>query len=101
MSDPSMIKRNPSRDHDTPVMAKARIRRFVECQILQTIGVDSISTKTKSSHLPTIHSFHLDKTKFKIPFVCGCRNLSEASRRISEAAAIIRTKGESRYWGRG
>jgi pyridoxal 5'-phosphate synthase pdxS subunit len=80
-------------------MAKARIRRFVECQILQNIGVDYFDENEVLT--PTDDTLHPDKTEFKIPFVCGSRNPSEASRRISEAAAMIRTKGESRYWGRG
>lgn len=74
-------------------MAKARIGHFVECQILQAIGVDYID----ESEVLTLadDTFHVDKNAFKVPFVCGCRNLGEALRRISEGAAMIRTKGEA------
>ncbi len=76
-----------------PVMAKVRIGHFVEAQILQAIGVDCID----ESEVLTMadDEYHIDKTKFAIPFVCGCRNLGEALRRIGEGAAMIRTKGEA------
>jgi pyridoxal 5'-phosphate synthase pdxS subunit len=74
-------------------MAKARIGHSVECQILQAIGVDYID---KSEVLtPADDTFHIDKNAFKVPFVCGCRNLGEALRRISEGAAMIQTKGKA------
>ncbi len=75
-----------------PVMAKARIGHFVEAQILEAIGVDMVD---ESEVLTPADKFHIDKTKFTIPFVCGARNLGEACRRISEGAAMIRTKGEA------
>lgn len=75
-----------------PVMAKARIGHFVEAQILEAIGVDMVD---ESEVLTPADEFHIDKTKFTIPFVCGARNLGEACRRISEGAAMIRTKGEA------
>lgn len=75
-----------------PVMAKARIGHFVEAQILEAIGVDMVD---ESEVLTPVDKFHINKTKFTIPFVCGARNLGEACRRISEGAAMIRTKGEA------
>lgn len=75
-----------------PVMAKVRIGHFVEAQILEAIGVDMID---ESEVLTPADEFHIDKTKFKVPFVCGARNLGEALRRIKEGAAMIRTKGEA------
>ncbi|MDI9617223.1 MAG: pyridoxal 5'-phosphate synthase lyase subunit PdxS [Methanothrix sp.] len=75
-----------------PVMAKVRIGHFVEAQILEAIGVDMID---ESEVLTPADEFHIDKTKFKVPFVCGARNLGEALRRIREGAAMIRTKGEA------
>ncbi|EQD56222.1 pyridoxal biosynthesis lyase PdxS, partial [mine drainage metagenome] len=75
-----------------PVMAKARIGHFVEAQILESLGVDYIDESEVLT--PADEEFHIDKTKFKIPFVCGARNLGEALRRIAEGAAMIRTKGE-------
>jgi pyridoxal 5'-phosphate synthase pdxS subunit len=92
MSDPSMIKEIQAAV-TIPVMAKARIGHFVECQILQSIGVDYIDESEVLT--PADNTFHVDKTAFKVPFVCGCRNLGEALRRISEGAAMIRTKGEA------
>lgn len=76
-----------------PVMAKCRIGHFVEAQILETLGIDYID----ESEVLTIadEENHINKHKFKIPFVCGCRNLGEALRRIAEGAAMIRTKGEA------
>jgi pyridoxal 5'-phosphate synthase pdxS subunit len=76
-----------------PVMAKVRIGHFVEAQILQAIGVDCIDESEVLT--PADDEYHVDKTKFTIPFVCGCRNLGEALRRIGEGAAMIRTKGEA------
>jgi len=76
-----------------PVMAKCRIGHFVEAQVLQAIGVDFIDESEVLT--PADEEYHIDKHKFKIPFVCGCRNLGEALRRIGEGAAMIRTKGEA------
>jgi pyridoxal 5'-phosphate synthase pdxS subunit len=76
-----------------PVMAKARIGHFVEAQILEAIGVDCVDESEVLT--PADEEFHIDKAKFKIPFVCGARNLGEALRRIGEGAAMIRTKGEA------
>jgi len=76
-----------------PVMAKVRIGHFVEAQILEALGVDFIDESEVLT--PADESFHIDKRAFKIPFVCGCRDLGEALRRIGEGAAMIRTKGEA------
>ena len=76
-----------------PVMAKARIGHFVEAQALESLGVDMIDESEVLT--PADPFYHIDKHKFKIPFVCGCRNLGEAVRRIFEGAAMIRTKGEA------
>jgi pyridoxal 5'-phosphate synthase pdxS subunit len=76
-----------------PVMAKARIGHFVEAQILQALGVDYIDESEVLT--PADEEFHIDKWGFTVPFVCGCRNLGEALRRIAEGAAMIRTKGEA------
>jgi len=76
-----------------PVMAKCRIGHFVEAQVLEAIGVDFIDESEVLT--PADEEHHIDKTKFKIPFVCGCRDLGEALRRIGEGAAMIRTKGEA------
>src|SRR5277367_768284 len=92
MSDPAMIKEIQAAV-TIPVMAKARIGHFVECQILESIGVDYVDESEVLT--PADNAYHVDKTKFKVPFVCGCRNLGEALRRISEGAAMIRTKGEA------
>lgn len=75
-----------------PVMAKARIGHFVEAQVLESLGVDYIDESEVLT--PADESFHIDKHAFKVPFVCGARNLGEALRRIGEGAAMIRTKGE-------
>ncbi|MHB8841443.1 MAG: pyridoxal 5'-phosphate synthase lyase subunit PdxS [Candidatus Aquicultor sp.] len=75
-----------------PVMAKARIGHFVEAQILEALGVDYIDESEVLT--PADEEHHINKWDFKVPFVCGCRNLGEALRRISEGAAMIRTKGE-------
>ena len=76
-----------------PVMAKCRIGHFVEAQILEAIGVDYIDESEVLT--PADEEHHIDKSAFKVPFVCGCRNLGEALRRIGEGAAMIRTKGEA------
>ncbi len=92
MSDPAMIE-GIMAAVSIPVMAKARIGHFVEAQILEALGVDYID---KSEVLtPADEANHIDKHAFKVPFVCGCRDLGEALRRISEGAAMIRTKGEA------
>jgi len=92
MSDPKMIK-DIMKTVTIPVMAKARIGHFVECQILEAIGVDYIDESEVLT--PADHAHHVEKHSFSVPFVCGCRNLGEALRRISEGAAMIRTKGEA------
>ncbi|MBN1390810.1 MAG: pyridoxal 5'-phosphate synthase lyase subunit PdxS [Candidatus Thermoplasmatota archaeon] len=76
-----------------PVMAKARIGHFVEAQILESLGVDMIDESEVLT--PADPHYHIDKTMFKVPFVCGARNLGEALRRVHEGAAMIRTKGEA------
>ena len=76
-----------------PVMAKARIGHFVEAQVLQALGVDYIDESEVLT--PADEQYHIDKWAFTVPFVCGCRNLGEALRRIAEGAAMIRTKGEA------
>jgi len=92
MSDPEMII--GIMDAVTiPVMAKARIGHFVEAQVLEALGVDYIDESEVLT--PADESNHIDKHGFKVPFVCGCRNLGEALRRIAEGAAMIRTKGEA------
>lgn len=92
MSDPGMIKEIKAAV-TIPVMAKARIGHFVEAQVLQAIGVDYIDESEVLT--PADPELHIDKTAFKVPFVCGCRNLGEALRRIGEGACMIRTKGEA------
>ncbi len=92
MSDPGLI-REIMAAVSIPVMAKCRIGHFVEAQILESIGVDYIDESEVLT--PADEQFHVDKHKFKVPFVCGCRNLGEALRRIGEGAAMIRTKGEA------
>ena len=92
MADPDII----SRIMDTvtiPVMAKVRIGHFVEAQILESLGVDFIDESEVLT--PADEAYHIDKLKFKVPFVCGARDLGEALRRIGEGAAMIRTKGEA------
>lgn len=92
MSDPSMIKSIV--DAVTiPVMAKVRIGHFVEAQVLQAIGIDYIDESEVLT--PADDEHHINKHNFKVPFVCGARNLGEALRRISEGAAFVRTKGEA------
>jgi pyridoxal 5'-phosphate synthase pdxS subunit len=92
MSDPDMIE-GIMKAVTIPVMAKARIGHFVEAQILQALGVDYIDESEVLT--PADEENHINKHKFTVPFVCGCRNLGEALRRISEGAAMIRTKGEA------
>ena len=92
MSDPDMIERIME-TVSIPVMAKARIGHFVEAQILEAIGVDYIDESEVLT--PADEANHINKHNFKVPFVCGCRNLGEALRRIGEGAAMIRTKGEA------
>ena len=92
MSDPGMIKEIVA-SVTIPVMAKVRIGHFVEAQILEAIGVDYVDESEVLT--PADEEHHINKHPFKIPFVCGCRNLGEALRRIGEGAAMIRTKGEA------
>jgi len=92
MSDPRKIKEIIGAV-TIPVMAKARIGHFVEAQILEALGVDYIDESEVLT--PADEDHHINKHKFKVPFVCGCRDLGEALRRISEGAAMIRTKGEA------
>ena len=92
MADPVIIEaiKNAVR---IPVMAKARIGHFVEAQVLEALGVDCVDESEVLT--PADERFHIDKHAFKTPFVCGCRNLGEALRRIGEGAAMMRTKGEA------
>lgn len=92
MSDPKMI-RSIQKTVSIPVMAKVRIGHFVEAQILQAIDIDYIDESEVLS--PADAVYHIDKTKFDVPFVCGARDLGEALRRIAEGASMIRTKGEA------
>ena len=91
MSDPKMIK-GIQQAGSIPVMAKCRIGHFAEAQILQAIEIDYIDESEVLS--PADDKYHIDKTKFDVPFVCGAKDLGEALRRINEGAAMIRTKGE-------
>lgn len=91
MADPGIIL-NIMDAVTIPVMAKARIGHFVEAQILEALGADYIDESEVLT--PADEEYHIDKSKFKVPFVCGARNLGEALRRIGEGAAMIRTKGE-------
>lgn len=91
MSDPKMI-RGIQEAVSIPVMAKCRIGHFVEAQILEAIEIDYIDESEVLS--PADDVYHIDKTEFKVPFVCGARDLGEALRRIAEGASMIRTKGE-------
>lgn len=91
MSDPKMI-RGIQEAVSIPVMAKCRIGHFVEAQVLEAIEIDYIDESEVLS--PADDVYHIDKTKFKVPFVCGARDLGEALRRIAEGASMIRTKGE-------
>ncbi len=91
MSDPKMIK-EIQKAVSIPVMAKVRIGHFVEAQILESLEIDYIDESEVLT--PADDRFHIDKTKFQVPFVCGAKNLGEALRRIQEGASMIRTKGE-------
>ena len=92
MSDPKIIKAI-MKAVTIPVMAKCRIGHFAEAQVLEAVDVDFIDESEVLT--PADNKYHIDKWKFKVPFVCGCVNLGEALRRISEGAAMIRTKGEA------
>ena len=92
MSDPALIQEIMD-SVSIPVMAKCRIGHFVEAQILEALGIDYIDESEVLT--PADEQHHIDKHPFKVPFVCGCRNLGEALRRIGEGAAMIRTKGEA------
>jgi pyridoxal 5'-phosphate synthase pdxS subunit len=92
MSDPALIERIKEAV-TIPVMAKVRIGHFVEAQILEALGIDYIDESEVLT--PADEECHIDKTQFRIPFVCGARNLGEALRRVGEGAAMIRTKGEA------
>lgn len=91
MSDPKMIK-EIQKAVSIPVMAKVRIGHFVEAQILESLEIDYIDESEVLT--PADDRFHIDKTKFQVPFVCGAKNLGEALRRIQEGTSMIRTKGE-------
>jgi len=92
MADPTKIEEIKAAV-SVPVMAKARIGHFVEAQVLQALGVDYIDESEVLT--PADEEYHIDKWAFTVPFVCGCRNLGEALRRINEGAAMMRTKGEA------
>ncbi|MBP7732603.1 MAG: pyridoxal 5'-phosphate synthase lyase subunit PdxS [Caldisericia bacterium] len=92
MSDPQMIE-GIMKAVSIPVMAKCRIGHTLEARVLESIGIDYIDESEVLT--PADDEFHVDKWAFKVPFVCGCRNLGEALRRIAEGAAMIRTKGEA------
>lgn len=92
MSDPKMI-RGIQKAVSIPVMAKCRIGHFVEAQLLEAIDIDYIDESEVLT--PADDSYHIDKTKFRVPFVCGAKDLGEALRRIKEGASMIRTKGEA------
>src|SRR5437867_10039948 len=92
MSDPRLIKEIEAAV-SIPVMAKCRIGHTAEAQILETLGIDFIDESEVLT--PADEEHHIDKHPFKVPFVCGCRELGEALRRIGEGAAMIRTKGEA------
>lgn len=91
-SDPAMIL-GIQAAVSIPVMAKCRIGHFAEAQVLEALGIDFIDESEVLT--PADEEYHIDKYKFKVPFVCGCRDLGEALRRIAEGAALIRTKGEA------
>ena len=91
MADPTIVE-NIVGTVSIPVMAKCRIGHFVEAQVLQTLGVDYIDESEVLT--PADEEYHVNKWDFTVPFVCGCRNLGEALRRIGEGAAMVRTKGE-------
>nr|WP_029509941.1 pyridoxal 5'-phosphate synthase lyase subunit PdxS [Leuconostoc lactis] len=91
MSDPDMVEQIMAAV-TIPVMAKARIGHFVEARVLEAVGVDYIDESEVLT--PADDTYHIDKTAFEVPFVCGCRDLGEALRRIGEGASMLRTKGE-------
>ena len=91
MSDPAMVEQIMAAV-TIPVMAKARIGHFVEARVLESVGVDYIDESEVLT--PADDTYHIDKTAFEVPFVCGCRDLGEALRRIGEGASMLRTKGE-------
>lgn len=91
MSDPAMVEQIMAAV-TIPVMAKARIGHFVEARVLEAVGVDYIDESEVLT--PADDTYHIDKTDFEVPFVCGCRDLGEALRRIGEGASMLRTKGE-------
>lgn len=92
MSDPKMIE-GIQNSVSIPVMAKCRLGHFVEAQLLEAIGIDCVDESEVLS--PADDIYHIDKTKFDVPFVCGARNLGEALRRVAEGASMMRTKGEA------
>ena len=92
MSDPEMIK-EIQKSVSIPVMAKCRIGHFAEAKVLESLGIDYIDESEVLT--PADENYHVWKHDFKVPFVCGCRNLGEALRRVAEGAAMIRTKGEA------
>lgn len=92
MSNPRLIK-GIQEAVSIPVMAKCRIGHFAEAQVLESLGVDFIDESEVLT--PADEQYHIDKMRFKVPFVCGCRDLGEALRRIAEGAALLRTKGEA------
>jgi pyridoxal 5'-phosphate synthase pdxS subunit len=92
MADPTVIERI-KKAVSVPVMAKCRIGHFAEAEVLQALGVDFVDESEVLT--PADEQFHVDKFAFTVPFVCGCRDLGEALRRIAEGAALIRTKGEA------
>ncbi|SYZ72739.1 Pyridoxal biosynthesis lyase PdxS [Candidatus Zixiibacteriota bacterium] len=92
MADPAIIE-GIKKAVSIPVMAKCRIGHFAEAEVLQSLEVDFIDESEVLT--PADYKYHIDKWRFRVPFVCGCRNLGEALRRISEGAAMIRTKGEA------
>lgn len=91
MSDPAMVEQIMAAV-TIPVMAKSRIGHFVEARVLEAVGVDYIDESEVLT--PADDTYHIDKTAFEVPFVCGCRDLGEALRRIGEGASMLRTKGE-------
>ena len=91
MSDPAMVEQIMAAV-TIPVMAKARIGHFVEARVLEAVGVDYIDESEVLT--PADDTYHIDKAAFEVPFVCGCRDLGEALRRIGEGASMLRTKGE-------
>jgi pyridoxal 5'-phosphate synthase pdxS subunit len=92
MSDPALVQAI-TESVTIPVMAKARIGHFVEAQVLEALGIDYIDESEVLT--PADEEHHINKHAFKVPFVCGCRNLGEALRRVAEGAAMLRTKGEA------